>query len=568
MYKRKQENRSVKSFPIADWLPSYERKWMKSDLIAAFSLWAVSIPSGLAFAAVAGLPVEYGLYAGVFSMAAYSIFGTSRHLVIGPTSTTAIITASTVAPLAVGKDAASYIGLSVLLALITGALLLIAGIAKLGFISNFLAKPVLEGFILAMSVTIIVGQISKLVGVSISGSNIAEELADGLRKAGDWSLATLAVGIASLIFLLILSRLSKKIPSTLCVMVLSILASSFFGFAEHGIDVVGHIPKGLPEFTFSGIGIRNIFNLLPGALALFVVCFVESVSIAKSYASKLGGKIDPDQELVALGAANMASGLFQGFSVDASLSKTASAVSAGGKTPMVSLGCSALTLATIFFLTDLFKNLPQATLGAIIIFSVSQLIALSEFKRYQKTKKTDLALAVSAFFGVLLIGVLEGIMIGVILSLLAIIGRISWPNTEVLGRDSSGFRFASIDKNPDCKPLPGMLIYRFDSSLIFSNADFFREDLKKIVNDAEPPYQLVIIDCEMIHDMDTTASDVLLDLHGYLNNKGILLYMARVHGDVRGFMSRDGVIDAIGAENFFPKVIDAVTAFFSFEERD
>jgi SulP family sulfate permease len=551
--------------PIAEWLPAYQKKWLTRDLVASLSVWAISIPTALAFASIAGLPVEYGLYAGVLSGAGYAAFGSSRQLVVGPSSTPAIITAATIAPLAAGKSQEAYVGLAVTLALMTGVICLLAGLAKLGFLANFLAKPVLEGFVVALSITIVVGQLDKLMGISAEGSGTVMKFANLLGKLGDWSWSTVALSAACLLVLFLLARYTPRLPAALIVLVLAIIASSLFALSDHGIQVVGEIPKGLPRFTFTGEGIRDIFALLPGALAIFVVGFAESISMAKSYASKRNEKIDANQELIGIGAANLGSGLFQGFAVDGSLSKTAASDLAGGKTPVVLLGCSALTLLTVLFLTPLFKSLPQATLGAIVIFSVWKLIDFREFKRFYEAKKTDLALALAAFFGVLLIDVLEGILIGVILSLLAVISRISWPNTAVLGRDASGTRYGSLAENPDYRAVPDILIYRFDAPLIFSNAEGFADEVRRLADESDPPVKAVIINCEMIHDMDTTASDELIGLHSDLTHAGIEFYMARVRAEVRDFMARDGIVERIGEERYFHKVGDAVDAFIKLD---
>ncbi len=560
-----QEGRAKGAFhryvPMSEWLPAYDKKWLTRDLIAALSVWALAIPTSLAFASIAGLPVQYGLYTCVLSMAGYAVFGGSRSLVVGPSSTPAIITAATVAPLAAGKDQETYIAMAVILALLAGLIYLLAGLAKLGFLANFLAKPVLEGFVVALSITIVVGQSGKLVGVSPEGGNTVQQFADIFSKLGDWSWTTLALGAASLLLLSLLARFSPRLPAVLIVMVLAIVASAMFTFSEHGVGVVGEVPRGLPDFSLSGVGIKDVLKLLPGALALFVVGFAESISVAKAYAAKHKERIDANQELIGFGAANLGAGLFQGFAVDASLSKTAANERAGGKTPLVLLGCSALTLLTILFLANLFKDLPQATLGAIVIFSVWKLIDFKEFKHYYRVKKADLALALAAFLGVLLIDVLEGILIGAILSLLAVIRRISWPHTAILGEDASGTHYASIDDNPGFEPVPGVLIFRFDSPLIFSNAEGFADEVRRCVRETDPPARAVIIDCEMIHDMDTTATEELSRLYTDLLDEGIGLWMARVRFEVRTFMARDGVVELLGRENFFPAVRDAVEAF-------
>lgn len=547
--------------PMTEWLPSYERKWLIKDLVASLSVWAIAVPTALAYAGIVGVPVEYGLYACIFSLVGYAVFGSSRQLVVGPSSTTAIITAATVAPLAAGRGQETYITLTVLLALLVGVLYVLAGAARLGFIANFIARPVMEGFIVALSITIIVGQAGKLVGVKPQGTNTVQQFADLFRQLADWSWVTLALGAGCLLALFLMARIAPRLPAALLVMVLAIVVAAVFSLADHGVQVVGSIPSGVPKFAFTGARIRDISSLIPGALAIFVVGFGESIGIAKAYAGKNGYRIDANQELIGLGAANIGSGLLQGFPTGASLSKTAVGERAGSKTQLMTVGVAVLTLMTALFLSPLFKNLPQATLGAIVIFSIWKLVNFSSFRRYRRVKKGDFALALAAFFGVLLIDVLPGILIGVVLSLLAVIIRISWPHTALLGRDARGIRYGSLQDNPDFQPVSGLIIYRFDSPLIFSNAEGCADELRRLVYKADPPVKAVIIDCEMIHDMDTTAIDQLLELHADLAEEGVTLLMARAHSRVLDFMRLDGIARVIGEDNFFPTVRDAVAVF-------
>ncbi len=302
--------------------------------------------------------------------------------------------------------------------------------------------------------------------------------------------------------------------------------------------------------------------MVPGALGLLVVAFAQSVAVAKSYASKYKYKVDVNQEMIAYGMANLGAGIFQGFAVNGSLSKTAANDDSGGNTPMALIVCSVLTLLTMLFLASLFKNLPETALAAVVIHAVAGVIGLKSFKRYYRVMKQDFALALAAFLGVLLLGILEGIVIGIMLSLVAFILRTSRPHSAVLGVDSSGIRFAELDEHPGYeKPLGDAVIYRFDAPLIFANVDVFSDEIKELVEETEPRPKAVIIDCEMMYEMDTTAIDGFTDLHSSLSDEGIGVILARVHKPVLDFMRSSGALEIVGEENVYPKVLDAVTAF-------
>jgi len=557
----KRKRKLYRYLPIAEWLPAYRREWVAGDIFGGLTAWALTVPAGMAFAGIAGVPVQYGLYAACLSMIGYAVFGTSRHLCVGPAAAVAAISAATVAPHA-GGDPQRYIALTVTLALMVGVLLLIGGLARLGSVAKFLAKPVLEGYIVGASIFILVSQLGKLFGVSTSGGNTFFILADVFRRWGDWSWSTLAVGAACLLVLFVLHKAVPRLPVALTVMVLSILFAYFLGLGDHGVSLVGEIPGGLSGLSLSGIGVQDIIKLMPGALGLLVVAFAESLMLAKAFAVRRRYKIDANQEMIALGAANLGSGILMGFTVDASFSRTAASEQAGGRTEAAFAFCSLLVFLTVIFLTGLFKYLPQATLAAIVIFAVWRLIDLQPLRRLRRVSTTDFALALGALFGVLVFGVLEGILIGVFLSLAGFILRSSRPHSAVLGVDESGTRHGDLAERTECKPVsPYLIIYRFDAPLVFSNVDRFTGDILDMIEDADPAPLMLIIDCEMIYEMDTTASSEFAQLHARLVGEGIEVLLARVHAPVLSFMRRDRVTDMVGKENIFRTVRDAVAAF-------
>ena len=546
--------------PLLGWLPSYERRFLTGDISAAFTTWAAAVPMAMAYAGIAGVPVQYGLYAACLSLIGYAVFGTSRIMNVGPTAAIAAVSAATVASFA-GGEPQRYIALSAALALMVGLLLILGGLARAGFLAKFLAKPVLEGYVTAAAIFIAVSQAHKLFGIQTSGGNTFAEFADIFRQAGSWSWATLAFGAGCLLFLVISYKLAPKLPSALMLVVLASVLSLLIDLGEHGVALVGEVPRGVTWLSLAGIGAQDIVHLLPGAIGLALLAFAESLAIAKSFAARGGREIDADQEMIGLGAANLGSGLLSGFAVDASFSRTAISDRAGGKTQLSSVICAALVFATLFF-TSALKYLPLAALGAIVIFAVGRFIKVRPFVRYARSSRGDYALALGAFFGVLIFGVMLGILIGVVLSLAGLILRTSKPHSAVLGVDDSGTQHGDITERPECKPYsPYLIIYRFDAPLIFSNVDEFVDDIRGLVEEADPRPRAVIVDCEMIYEMDTTASDEFTALHAALGEEGVELLIARVHAPVRSFMQRDGITGIVGEENMFYTVRDAVQAF-------
>ncbi len=546
--------------PLTVWLPAYKREYLKPDLIAGLSVWAVTVPSAMAYAGIAGLPVQYGLYSACFAVLAYAFFGTSREVIIGPEAAAAAISAAAVAPLA-GDDVQLYAALSMTLALVAGVLFIAGGFARLGFVAKFFARPVINAFVVGLAVYISVEQLGKMFGISIEGDNTFRKLADVIRQFGDWSWVTLGLAAACLVLLFVIHRLAPRMPAALIVLVLSIVAATVFDLGSHGVKLVGSITGGLPDVSLAGVTVNDIVKLVPGALGFLVVAFSSSYSIARDISAKHHYDIDANQEMIALGASNIASGLMSGFVVQASLSKTATNEQSGGKTPVVMAVSSAMLLLTLLFLTGLFENLPNATLGAIVVFAVSELVDLKMFARLKRSKLDDFVLALCAFFGVLIFGILEGVLIGVMLSLAAYILRTSQPHSAILGVDSSGIRFADMNSHPEFKPVaPDVVIFRFDAPFVFPNAEAFSDGINRLVKEADPPVKTLIVDCEMMFEMDTTATDTLLELLARLEEKGVEVMLSRVHAPVLAFMRRDGVIDTVGEDNVFLTNYDAVRA--------
>ncbi|MEW6554064.1 MAG: SulP family inorganic anion transporter [Actinomycetota bacterium] len=548
--------------PIAYWLPDYEKKWLGGDLVAALTVWALLVPEALAYAGIAGVPVQYGLYAAPLALLAYAVFGSSRHMVFGPSAEGAAVSAAVVAPLAASGDPDNYLALTITLALMVGVIMIVLGLARMGFLAKFFAAPVLDGFIVGAAIFIAVGQLGKVFGVSTQGDNTFAKFADVFRQAGSWSWTTIAVGASCLLLLFVLHRFVPGLPAALTIMVLAIIVTAAFGLSDHGISIVGEVPSGFPSWSLKGVGLSDITQMFPGALGLVVLVFAESLATAKVYATKYGYRLDPNLEMVSYGAANLGAGLFQGFAVTGSVSKTAANDAAGAQTELAMVFCSVLSLLTIVLFAPLFKYLPEATLAAVVIHAVARLIRFKELRRLHRVRRVDFLLAFSAFLGVLLFGLLEGILIGVLLSLVLFIRSASSPHWAVLGVDGSGTRYGDLKEHPDCRPVdPGLIIFRFDSPLIFSNADEFAGEVLRLVEEADPQPRTVIVDGEDMFDIDTTAADKLIELREGLEARNVALYLARVHAPTLEFMRREGVVEAVGESNIFPTVADAVKAF-------
>ena len=527
--------------------------------MAAVVVWALVVPSALAYATVAGVPVQYGLYAIPLAAVAYAVFTQSRHVYTGPSSTVAAVSAASIATLATAGSPA-YITLTVFLAVFVGVFLVVMGVLRMGFLAKYLAKPVLDGFVVGLVIFISIDQLPKIFGVPKAEGNAIQVLFGILADFQLWNYLTMAVGFASVAALFLLAKYVPRAPSALLVTSVAILLADLFNLSARGVTVVGPIPTGLPSYDLAPVSAEQLLGLIPAAFAVLIVGFAESVAIAKSYGSRFGYRIDPSQEMIAQGAANLGSAGMTGFAVDASLSKTAANVAAGGKTPMVLLVVAVLGLFTLTFLAGIFTDLPQATLGAIVIFALFHSIGFHPLARYRKARLPDFWPALGAIVGVLVFGILGGLVIGVILSLIILMLRIDRPHFAILGRNETGAIYGDLEV-PGFTPVPGVLIYRFDAPLIFFNADRFEEQVRKNFERTQPRPHAVVIDFEVIGQTDTTATETLRELKKWLEARGAVLVLARVTRKVLDFLRRDGALEAIGEDKVYPTVQSAVEAY-------
>jgi SulP family sulfate permease len=560
-------DRLARYVPITSWLPRYERSWLGSDLLAAAAVWAVLVPQAVAYAALAGAPPQAGLFTALAAGVLYAVFGTCRELEVGPSSTISITAAAALIPVAAAFPNQQYTVLLATLAVLTGAALLLAGALRLGLVAQFLARPVILGFISGIGIVIIVGQIPNLLGIAVESGNVPETIWRIFGSLDEAAWRTALVGGVSLVALLVLRRLAPRVPWALVVAAVAVICSRAFDLAAHGVAVIAEVPTGLPSIEIPNVGLGEIGALSGGALALALVSLAESIGAARSLAASRGYEIDPNQELVALGAANVGAGLLQGFPVDASLSRSAVASAAGVRSRLSGLVVAVLLIATMLFLTPLFDGLPQATLAAIIVAAVIGLVDVRGFRRLWRIDPDDARLAVVGFVAVAVLGVLPGIVISVVASLLALVRRAYRPRLAVLGRAAGeasadeDYRFRSIDRHPEYATIPGLVLFRFTNELFFANASFFRDETLRLVAAADPRARTVLVDASPISHLDTTAAAMLDGLLDRLDAERVSFELARVTATLEEPLRRSGLYDRLGPDKFHTSVHAGVEAF-------
>jgi high affinity sulfate transporter 1 len=544
-------------------LSSYRREWLAKDIMAGVVLTTLLVPQGMAYAELAGLPPITGLYTSIMCLLGYAVFGPSRILVLGPDSSLGPMIAATILPLvAANGDEKRAIALASLLAIMVAAIMILAAVAKLGFIADLISKPTMIGYMNGLAVTILVGQLPKLFGFKVSGDGLIAEFigfVEGLAK-GEAIGAAAAVGVAGIIVILVLQHWLPKVPAVLVMVVLSIAATSVFGLADHGVSLVGVLPKGFPPLTIPRVRVSDLAPLFAGALGIAVVSLADTISTASAFAARTGQEINGNREMIGIGVANLGAGLFQGFPVSTSGSRTAVAERSGAKTQFTGVTGAALIILMIVLLPGLFRNLPQPALAAVVITASLSLADIPGTVRLWRQRKEEFALSIAAFLGVALLGVLAGIAIAVALSILSVFRRAWWPYDTELGRVAGLGGYHDVRSYPNAGHLPGLVIYRFDAPLFFANAKNFRDEVRRMAK-ADPPPRWIVIAAEPMTDVDTTASDVLEDLDEELNDRGISLVFAELKDPVRRKIERYGLTRTIDPRHFFPTVEAAVAAF-------
>jgi high affinity sulfate transporter 1 len=551
----------VRHVPVLAWLPHYRRGWFTRDAVAGLTVWALVVPEAMAYAVIAGVPVQYGLYAVPLALLGYVVFGGSQKLFVGPSASVATISAVAVGSVvAAGSDPDAYIALTAALALLVGVIYLVLGVARMGFVARFFAKPVLEGFIIGLGLYVAIGQLPKLVGIEKPSGDTVRVLVETVGHVGSWDWTTVAVGAAGLAALFAMGRFTPRAPGAVIVVVVSLLAAGVLSLADQGVALVGEVPTGFSFASWSGVTADRLVDLLPGAFAIVVVGLASSVAIAKSYAVKSHQRLDANQELIGYGAANIGAGVLQGYTVTGSLSKSAAANDAGGRTPVLLAVTSVLVVVTIVFLAGVFKNLPETILAAVIIHAVWGMIDFSKLARLWRAHLGEFWLAAGALAGVVVIDILPGVLIGVALSFMLLIRRLDHPRIEILGRAADGRAYTDLATHPDATAVPGILVYGFRAPLIFANAEILTDDLIARSGESPAPLNSVILDCQGMSEVDTTGADALCQIHDTLDALGKRLLLARVNGAVVDSLRRDGSLAVLGEDAIYPTVRDAVEA--------
>lgn len=544
--------------PIVRWLPAYDGSWLRFDLIAGATVWGLLVPESIAYAGLAGLPPQAGLYTLLATLTAYAIFGTSRHLVAGPTSAAAVLLASSVVALGhTGADA--YAADAAVLVLFCSAVFLVAGVLRLGFLAQFLSRPVIASFVFGLAIFVTVTQLPKLFGIEKGGGDTISQFIHVLTHLGDTKAATLAVGAGALVFLFAVERLAPRLPAGLLVLVLGIVVSGALDLSSHGVDVVGHVPSGLPTPSVPSIDSGDVAPLFAAAGGMALVIFSESLGAANNFALKHGYEIDPSQELIALGVANAGSGVLGGLAAGGSLSQSAVNEAAGAKSEASPLVATVLVVGTVLVLTPLFKNLPEAVLAALIVHAVSRLYKVAELRRLYVERRAEFWLGLATLLGVITLDVLPGLAIGVLSMLALFVYTASRPHVEPLGRfPGEPGAWGSLARHPECEPIEGVLVLRLESPVFYANAGPVRKRVKRLVGEATTIPRLVVLEAGASEDLDVTSAAIFEQLITELRAAGIDLAVADVRHRVLRTARRTGLLETIGEDRIFHTVEEAV----------
>ncbi len=541
----------------------YERGWAGKDVVAGLVLSALLVPQGMAYAELAGLPAVTGLYTSILCLIGYAVFGPSRILVLGPDSSLGPMIAATILPLVLADgDPARAVVLASFLALLVGVVMVVAGLAHFGFIADLLSKPTQIGYMNGLALTIVVGQLPKLLGFSVDADGLIGEtrafvsgISDGLANG---TAATL--GIASLVGILVLNRFLPKLPAVLVAVVLASLAVNVLDLEAHGVSTVGILPQGFPPLTVPTVQWSEIGPLFLGAVAIAVVALADTMSTASSFAARRGERVHGDQEMIGIGAANLAAGLFQGFPVSTSGSRTAVAEQAGSRSQVTGLVGAAVITVVLLFATGLMQYVPQPTLGAIVIAAALSLADVAATRRLWHQRRTEFMLSIVALLGVALLGVLPGILLAIVLSILNVFRRVWWPHQAELGRVEGMAGLHDTERYPGSELLPGLVVFRYDAPLIFANSRMFADTVRAMAEE-RPDLRWVLVAAEPVTDVDTTAADMLADLDEWLNERGVSLVFAELKDPVKEKIVRYELTRTIDPAHFYRTIDEAVHAY-------
>ncbi|SFL54515.1 high affinity sulphate transporter 1 [Bradyrhizobium sp. NFR13] len=549
------------------WLPGvrtlrqYEAAWLPRDIVAGFVLATMLVPVGIAYAAASGLPGIHGLYATIVPLLIYALFGPSRILVLGPDSALAAVILGVVTPLS-GGDPLRAVTLAGMMAIVSGTVCILAGIARLGFVTELLSKPIRYGYMNGIALTVLISQLPKLFGFSIESDGPLRNLwaiASAILE-GRTNLVALAIGLGTLTVILLLKN-HKWLPGILVAVVAATAVVGALNLARYGVQVLGPLPQGLPGFAVPLIGYSDILPVLIGGTAIALVSFADTSVLSRSYAARLGTPVDPNREMVGLGAANLATGFFQGFPISSSSSRTPVAEAAGARTQLTSV-VGALVIALLLLAApNLLEHLPTAALAAVVIASAIGLIEVTDLKRIYRIQQWEFWLSITCFIGVAVLGVIPGIGLAIAIAIIEFLWDGWRPHSAVLGRAHGVKGYHDITRYPDARLIPGLVLFRWDAPLFFANAEFFKERALDAVAKSPTPVRWLVVTAEPVTSVDVTAADFIRELDETLQAKGIELCFAELKDPVKDKLKRFGLFTLLGEKYFFPTIGAAVSSF-------
>ncbi|NOJ98338.1 sulfate permease [Corallococcus coralloides] len=545
---------------------TYERRWLRADVLAALTVGAMLIPQGLAYAQIVGVRPAAGLYAGVFAMLAYALFGPSRHLLLGPEAGAAILTATALGPVVAGGGPERLASLAALLALMVGVVSLLGGLCRAGALADFLSRPILIGYINGAALIIIGSQLARMFGLDRRSNEFAGQLHEVAANVGRTHVPTLLLGLGIVAALVAMRRFLPRWPAPLVMVVLTTLVTWTFQLEHGGVKVVGPIAAAAPAFGLPSLRFDDVRTLLPAAFSLALVSYASSVLTGRIYADRFGYRLDTQQEFFGQAAANLLTGLTQGFPVSGSDSRTAVNASMKGRTQLVGVGAAAVVLVFSLFLTPLLAKLPLVTLGAIVIVAAVYLLEVKPLLQLWRVRPVEAVLAVVTMLGVLFLGILQGILIAVALALVDLIRRAAHPHDAVLGEREGMPGWHDVEGHADAETIPGLVVYRFDAPLFFANARFLREQVRRLVADSRQPVRWFVLDASSVFDLDITAAESLEKVRQELTDEGLVFAVAQARAPMRRMLKRSGLAARIGEDRLFPTVGAAVRAYL--ESRD
>jgi high affinity sulfate transporter 1 len=545
------------------WVPgvraarTYQRRWLRPDVVAGVVLAAILVPQGMAYADLAGLPAVYGLYATIGCLLGYALFGPSRVLVLGPDSSVSPLIFAAIVPLAMPGDIQERVALAGMLALLVGLIEIGMGLSRLGFVADLLSSEVQVGYMNGLALTIIVGQLPKLCGFSTDATSFGSQIVAWFEHLDETETAALVVGVSVLVVLLVLPRVTRAIPAVLVAVVGATIVSAVFGLSDE-IATVGTLPSGFPKPTFPWTSVGDLVPLVVAAVGITLVSLTDTIATSAAFAARRGDDVDPNQEMIGLGAANISAGFLQGFAVSTSGSRTAVAEQSSAKSQLTGVVGACIVVALLVLFQSLLADLPQSALAAVVIVAALSLLNLGVLRRYAAVRRSALLLSLTASVGVIVLGVLQGIVLAIGLSVLMFFRRSWWPHGAVLGRVDGIDGWHSVDAFPDAREVPDVVVYRWEAPLFFANAGAFRDQVRRLAHARHPAW--VVLVCEAITDVDVTAAGMLEQLDRELNSDGTHLAFVEMRTRLQDLVEGYGLLHTLDSEHFYPSIETALAA--------